>query len=455
MRRLPAIAGVVSCVVLATGLHAQGLFESAGEDSLAPGTATERAKPFSLNGYVKGSLCGGQDNNNDAVVSAASAQVSLKLGAEKAGIGKAFAEVRLNAGKVREADPITCDLREAWAAVSPGPFDIKLGRQIVSWGRADAVNPTNNITPRDQTALSSEFDDTRLGNELLQVRAKLGIAGIQGIWVPCYRPDVLPLAGAQIPAGISLGEAVYPDVRFKNGGYALRLELTHPAVDGSVSYFNGYATLPGFDFSLGANGLSLLPHAYRQHVAGADFSTTIGSFGLRGEAALKYPYDDYEKCVYVPNPCAQYVLGIDKSIGNWTILLQYSGRAVIDYEKIEEPVLTLPPDSLALVLYQYARASAEVRRLNRLFTGASDRAGHALTGNVQWNTLHETLHLKLAGMYDFTTGDYALDPSVAYDIADAITLTVGGRYVDGPAEEVNSMVSNLLSFVYTEFKVSF
>lgn len=459
MRFTTVVIGVAIYLMLPATIPAQGLFENAGNDSSGTAASGKQSKAFEMNGYVKGALFGGRNNADSVIISGSYAQAALKLNAEKSGIGRALAEVRLNAGFGRGSPFAAIDVREAWGDVSPGPFDIRLGRQIISWGRADAINPTNNITPKDETVLSSEFDDTRLGNELLQVKAKIRQLSIQGIWVPCYRPDVLPLSGAKIPAGIIIADPIYPDVRFSNGGYALRLEYNGQTIDGSLSYFNGYATLPGFDFAFSQTGLSLIPRAYRMYAAGADFSTAIGSFGLRGEAAVKYPFDDYNddsnKNVYIPNPYAQYVLGLDKSIGNWSVLIQYSGLYVINFEKIEVPMLIDPYDPAAQAFYASALAAAEIKRLNRLFTGTSDEISHSLTGNVQWNTLHETLHLKIAGMYDFTTKDYGVNPSASYDIADAISLTVGGRYLDGPKGNLNNMISNLMSFVYTELKWSF
>ena len=197
MRQLTAVILAACFFMLQTSTPAQGLFESAGKDSAASGPAAAQALPFSLSGHVKAIVAGGQDNDNEAIISAANARVSLRLNAEKS-LGRAFSEIRMNAGRFRDLSSASCDVREAWASVSPGLLDIRIGRQIISWGRADAVNPTNNITPRDQTAISSEFDDTRLGNELLQVKAKIGPSGVQGIWIPCYRPDVLPIAGAKI-----------------------------------------------------------------------------------------------------------------------------------------------------------------------------------------------------------------------------------------------------------------
>jgi hypothetical protein len=453
MKALVSVIGTVFCLALPAAICAQGLFESAGQDSSSAGTGL--AKNFSLSGYVKGSVYGGRNDNQEAVMSGGNAQLSLKVSAEKSGIGKAFAEARLNAGKLRDSAAVSCDVREAWASVSPGPVDIKLGRQIVAWGRADAINPTNNITPMDQTALSSEYDDTRLGNELLQVKAKFGPTSIQGIWVPYYRPDVLPLGSALVPAGVTIAKPVYPDVRFVNGGYALRFDLTLPAVDGSLSYFNGYGTLPGFDYELSRTGMSLFPHAYRMQVGGLDFSTTVASLGLRGEAALKYPNGDYKASVYIPNPSAQYVVGVDKSLGDWTVLVQYSGVYVLDYNDIEQPVLTNPYDPMAQALYASALAANGIDHINRLYTGTADKLSHSVTANIQWNTLHETLRLQLAGMYNFTTDEYAVNPSVSYDVADAVGVTVGGRYLNGPDESLNHMIRYLLSFAYAEVKVSF
>ncbi|MBN1559457.1 hypothetical protein JW998_04360 [candidate division KSB1 bacterium] len=455
MRQITALIGIASCFMWQSAIQSQGLFESAGKDTVFSGAGKEPLQSYSLNGYARGGFYAGQNNDDEAVISSANSQLSVKLGMEQSGIGKAFAEVRFNAGTNRDSSSILCDVREVWAAVSLGPFDIRLGRQIMSWGRADGINPTNNITPKDVTLLSSEFDDTRLGNELLQARVTIGPSSIQGIWIPRYRADVLPLDGAKIPAGITIARPDYPDMRFCNGGYALRAEWMFPSVDGSVSYFNGYTTLPGFDFSAGQSGLSIVPHAYRVQAAGADLATVLGSTGVRGEAALKYPFDDFERLVCVPNPYLEYILGLDRSFGNWNVLVQYAGLYVIDYKKIEEPVLSDPFDPLAQAAYAYALAAAEIEELNRLFTGTSDRISHSLAGNVQWNTLYETLHLKLAGMYNFTTEDYMINPSLSYDIADAVNLAVGGRHLDGPPGSLYRMINNLMSFVYAELEISF
>ena len=48
---------------------------------------------------------------------------------------------------------VTGELREAYVDVRLGRLDLRLGRQIVAWGRADGVNPTDNLTGDDVTLL--------------------------------------------------------------------------------------------------------------------------------------------------------------------------------------------------------------------------------------------------------------------------------------------------------------
>src|SRR5262249_15827903 len=62
-----------------------------------------------------------------------------------------------------QADETSGELREAYLDVSVGAVDLRLGKQLIVWGRADRLNPTDNLTPRNFTLLVPEDDDQRLG----------------------------------------------------------------------------------------------------------------------------------------------------------------------------------------------------------------------------------------------------------------------------------------------------
>ncbi|MGC2048134.1 MAG: hypothetical protein WA635_05945, partial [Gallionella sp.] len=54
-------------------------------------------------------------------------------------------------------------LLEAYLNFSSENTDYRIGKQIIVWGRADRLNPTDNLTPRDFTLLTPEDDDQRAG----------------------------------------------------------------------------------------------------------------------------------------------------------------------------------------------------------------------------------------------------------------------------------------------------
>lgn len=453
-------AVAIIAVLLFPGMgRAESLFESAEAAAAEPAAAGGSGLPlnWNLNGYVKGAVYVGRNEGAEPVFLGDYGELDLKASVQRADLGRAFADIRFsagdNGGPVAENIP---DIREAWAEAEAGPLSFRLGRQIIVWGRADSINPTNNVTPMNALALSSEYDDTRLGNELLQVNARLSRElNLTGIWVPRYRPDVLPFNGIPLPAEVSLGETAYPDYRLANSTWAARFEIAAGPIDGSLSYSRGYETLPGFDYRLDSTGITLMPTAYRMQAIGADFSTALRDFGLRGEICLKIPELNSEDYPYVPAPHVQYVVGVDKTLGEWNVLVQYSGVYVRDFRVIEQPVLPDPFNPLAQMQYAAQLTAAEMETLNRQFTGTADPISHAVTAQIGWTGLSETLRVKLAGIYNFTTREFVVNPSVAYDIADALTVTVGGRDVDGPEGTLNRLVNRLLSSVYAEVKCSF
>lgn len=439
--------------VLASIIFGQGLFENA-ENEIQSDT-DDGNKGIGLSGYVKGVFFGNNDAEGTAAIQGAYAELSLKVDASRASLGKAFAEVRFSPGMQYGVYSSLPAVREAWVATSPGPCNFVLGKKILAWGRADGINPTNNLTPMNSLALSSEYDDTRLGAMLAQASVSIGNISIEGVWLPLYSPDSLLLSGVELPPQVTINEPDYPGSELENSGFAFRGDFSFPALDGSLSYFNGYKTLPGFDFNLGTAGISLTPTAYRVQVIGMDFSTTVGAFGIRGEGAVTLPFDESEKVKFVPARHASYVFGVDRDIGSFSLLVQYSGLAVFDFQALPKPVLNDPSNPMAQMLFAAEEAEMQMRRINRLFTGTADEASHAVTGRIGWRGLHETLEMELAGLYNITTEEYAVNPKLSYDIADALTVSLGGRLVRGPDESLNDLVSDLLTNAYLELKYSF
>jgi hypothetical protein len=430
-------------LVLSSVLLVQAwVFAGDAPETDAAGGQSTSAPSISTNGYIKSGAFAGTGDKNEPVFIGNYTEFDIKADAKKENLGRAFVELREAAGNNRGEDTGVPDIHEAWVETYAGNLTFRLGRQIIVWGRADSINPTNNLTPSNSLILSSEFDDTRLGNELLQVTAKVNPAiSFEGEFVPGYRPDAIPLTLVKLPEGISVGDGVYPDNKVvDSASWAARINLVTGAIDGSISYFKGYKTLPGFDYSLSQTGINLVPTAYKMQAIGGDFSTALGDFGLRGEFCAKLPELSEDDNVYVPARHLEYVTGIDRTIGDFNILVQYSGLYVIDFKKINESA---------------QQPYAEIKKLNRQFTGTTDEVSHSVTGQIGMSALSETLQIKLAGMYDFTTQEFAISPTISYDIADALTLTAAWRDVDGPADSLDRLVNKLMSSSSVELKYSF
>ncbi|UCE40670.1 MAG: hypothetical protein JSV17_14655 [Candidatus Aminicenantes bacterium] len=439
------IAGLAVFFVFAltSFLLPQSLFEQA--------TSKDEEKPYELNGYLRGTLFVGKvPEKNSLEIKSGYGEASLKLRLRKQGFGDAFAEVRFRSGHEFQKTVSEITLREAYVNAYTGPFDFRIGHQVVVWGRADGWNPTDNITPRNMLIRSADEDDRRLANFLIRSYYNLHPFRFEAIWVPAYSPSYIPTDLIASSSGINLIEPDYPDMKLKNSAFAFRLNLEFPSIDGSISYFNGHNPMPGItaDFPkvfMNNVNLDIFPKSYRMHVIGVDFSTVIaGSFGVRGEMAFRRSHQDYEENIHIPNPDLQYIVGIDKElVPNFNLILQYIGRYVFDFKKLEVP--TNPVD--------FPRFKLALK--NRLITFQQYEWSHSLSCRAALDLMNELLSIEVFGMVNFTSNEALFRPKLTYDIADALTFTLGAELYSGPEDTLFELVDSVLNAVFVELKASF
>jgi len=432
----------IAILLLALTLSAQSVFEKATENK-------EAKKTFELTGYLRSTLFIGKIPNIDAAeTKSVYGEASLKLKVRKMDFAEGFAEIRFRRGYEFGESLSEYNLREAYVDMHVGPFDIRAGHQIVVWGRADGFNPTNNITPLNMFIRSPEEDDRREGNFLIRSYYNAHPLRIETIWLPIYSPSIIPFKKITLPPGMFLKSPDYPNANLKDSAFAMKLHFELPSFDGSISYFNGYNPLPGINIAeaqSAINGIEigLMPTAYKMHVVGADFSTTVGSFGLRGEIAYRNTCNNHEQFIYIPNPDIYYIIGGDKELGNFNIILQYIGRYVFDYAELHKSHALLDKLNYKLDLY------------NRMLSSQLSRISHAISFRPEWSLLFENLTVEILGLYNFTTKETYLKPKVSYDISDGLTFTMGGEYYKGPDETLFGLLSSPLSAIFIELKASF
>ena len=236
------------------------------------------AQDFSLNGTLRGyyfSSTRDLDEETDIFGSSFQPRGTLKF----APYLTLYAEMRFIAAKPWK--DVYSSLREAYADVYLESLDFRIGKQIIQWGRADSINPTDNLTPWNYTLLFSDDSDLRSGVVALRSNYYYKNIAFTGIWIPFFEPNRFPL-----PPNYQVTEET-PSETLGNSQYAFKIDSTIGILDWSLSYFDGFDPMP--DLSLSTSGIILKYPRIR--VIGGDFATTLGKFGIRGEATYFFTED--------------------------------------------------------------------------------------------------------------------------------------------------------------------
>jgi len=430
-------------ILLNLPLPAQSLFEDA-----IKGTAKQpqfmEDKPYELNGFMRGVFFGGKIPHTEKVeMKSGYAEAALKLRVRKQSYGDGFAEIRFRRGYEFGENVSEVNLREAYVNTYTGRFDFRIGHQIIVWGRADGFNPTNNMTPQNILVRSPDEDDRREGNFLVRSLWNLHPIRLEFIWVPVYTASVLPTQLIPLPQGITLGPMDLPTSDLKNGSLALKLELELASMDGSVSYFQGFNPMPGITATIQEPNVQVRPKPYRVRVIGADVATVIGPLGIRSEFAYRQPVEEYTTESHIPNPDLHYILGLEKSWGDMSLIVQYIGRKVLNFTELE------PPQSV-MELMNY-----EIATKNRMIASQQHEISHAVSFRPAWRLLHEILNLEFLGFYNFTTGEGLFRPKLTYEFTDALKGTLGGDIYSGPSETLFGTIDETLGALFIELRISF
>ena len=470
----PAVAEAAPAESEATVSSGGGLFEqSIAEASSGSSEPSSVASGLSLSGYLRGDMYVGKVMGEGAAdLKTGYGEVALQVRSTKESWGDGFAELRLRYGQQGDIQGTFVDVREAYVNTYVGPVDIRLGKQVVVWGRADLLNPTNNITPNDLRIRSPIEDDRRVGNVGARVNVRLSPVRLEAVWMPTYVPSELPQVF--MPQFTSFGTPVYPSANIKNGLVAGRVHLELPSIEMSVSYLRGYAPLPGLmleslTFDAENPSVKISRTAYEHQVVGLDFSTAIGSLvALRGEAAYRRP-TDYKDKIYSARPDVQYALGADRTFGPVMVIVQYLGRYAFDWEKEKGPNMELDPtvllidpntpegaEEIAAVRGTYTNSiNSQLARMSQILFSQTEKVQHLASMRVEWLGMDEKLSLSAIGMVNVSTKEWLAAPKIGYHISDTLMAYVGAEVLTGPRGTLFGLVDQTLSAGYVELRSTF
>lgn len=445
------LAGI--CQMGNSPVLAQSLFEDV--TGLSENNA-QKQTGILLEGFVRGSAFGGGETYD---IATGFAELSLqgKFAFEKAFLN---ADLRFRKGVAFDGKMPLLVLKELYAGYRGDHFDVFLGNQIISWGRTDGFNPTDNITPRDYFFLTADPDDQKIPNFLIRLKYRiipeidLDVIGVPFFVASDYRYDLFDM-GSQV----SFAKDILPSNAIKNAGVAARLNFDFPVAGWSFSYFRGYDPFHGFelssvDWSSGQPEIMNASRPYLKTSLGADMAIPLGSVIVRAEAAYNIT-DRPGNEMYIPNTDFSYVGGVEAGFSGYTVIGQYVGRFTPDFEPLIVPVLTDPLNPLAQMQYANDMIDYENRLFNRKIFYQQEQTNHALALTVTKTFGYEAWEVEMTAYLNLTSEEWMMRPKINWKINDALTVSFGGNYMTGSDKTLFGYASKILNGAFIQMKVGF
>lgn len=323
-------------------------------------------------------------------------------------------EVRLTNSAIGEGGETKGSMIEGYVTARFEKADLRIGKQIVAWGRADGINPTDNLTPRDYTVMLPFEEDQRFGTTSLKLDTVLSPEHTLTLFTtPFFEPSKIPL-----PTDGATFVETLPARTLSNTEIGLRLNKTGGDLDWSVSYFRGFSLLPDMRL-IGSTPTGPLVelHYDRITVLGADFARNYGRFGFRGEIAYVDTTDDTGTDPGTKNPYLFWIVGVDRTFfDNLNINFQYFQRRVRNYH---DPGNVADPLERSIAIQ------------NAILDGQRDRVSNGISFRVSNKWFNDTLEAEIFGVVNLTRNDSFWRPLLTYSFSDRWKGTVGAEFYRG------------------------
>ena len=327
------------------------------------------------------------------------------------GKGKVYLSFKGGHDSIMEDSIEPVKLDEAYVDIYLKNTDLRVGRQVVSWGTADGINPTNYINPRELSLTETEFRGKPLA--ILKATYYGKKANVTGVIVFDFEPQEIPeeleiAIGQLIPEFGGFPSPAEIENTLENMDFALKVEKRIADWDTKLSYFHGWEDYPALWIEL-QPGLILQFEGKAQYQqidkVGLATAGSLKKVGLWSEIAYVMPREIEEMrnafiSFSMNKPYLQAVLGADYTFGKVYVEGQY-----IYYEN----------GSLLSPYNQYG-AGEDITAGNYLMVQSS----------YEINQIHS---LRLGGIVNLQDSSYTLMPQYTYAINEVTDLSLRGGAV--------------------------
>jgi hypothetical protein len=369
-----------------------------------------------------------------------------------------FTDLRFRSGVDFDERYSLIQIKEVFAGYESNKLDLYLGNQIISWGRTDGFNPTNNITPNDYFFLSADNYDQKLANFMLRTKIHINSKiDIELIGIPIYAPSIYRFGLFDFGYYVDFSPIILPENTFNNSTIATRLNFEYSQIGFSLSYFRGWDPFYGFNIqSIDLDNLQITnsPTPYFKSSFGGDMSLLLGSWIIRTEFAYNKT-NNYIENMQTPNPNINYVFGLEHKFFGIQTILQFIGFHTLHFKNLQVPIIYDPSNAIEQIQYAEDMILYESEIFNRKIFHQQKRNNYALSLMLNKGFAYNTLNIELNGYYNLTSEEIMINTKLVWKINDALEASLGGNYFTGPEKSVFHYSGPILSGIFIQLKASF
>lgn len=374
------------------------------------------------------------------------------------------------------------DINEAFFDIYTGKIDVRLGIQKFAWGRLDELTPTDNLNPSDLTeGGTNDQGERKIGVPAVKVNYYSDLFNTEFVWIPRYVPYRLPKAQerwfpgvlifpeiiktntafSDIPVTTTYKEINLPDANQDNSEMGIRISKYVEGWDLSLSYFRGFDVMPLMDasadvivqlndpvalaYTLNTN-IIVEPKVHMMNVFGFDFTTTMGSFTIRGE----YAYFNNKHYMRKFNSVLKEFFTTqqrDRILSEFiTRYVDSQGTATTQTFHLD-PEVDLQKDSMKYGLgldYIHGDSSVSLQCIQELIPHhdsskpiyfIKDGFHTVVTFMFKQFLLQNTMEINLGGAYDVEYQDIMIKPSVKYSFTNDLQGIIGLLIIDSSHDD--------------------
>lgn len=256
-----------------------------------------------------------------------------------------FSSFNATSNNILEAES-GIELREAFMEYVASKWDVRVGRQIITWGKADGMQITDIICPGDYTEfITRDFDDIRIPVESIKFRWLPGFADFEIIWLPFFKASVLPsgnnpwkiLQEFDTDNEIVFKQTIEPEKSLENSEIAAKVSLYLSGIDLAFSGFYTWDDLPIIHEQTVNDTTYLQPEHHRLKYLGMEMNKPLGDFVVRCEIA--FYQNKFFRNISAADKTDQKnllkaMIGIDWYPGNdWNFSFQFADDLILKYDE--------------------------------------------------------------------------------------------------------------------------